>query len=425
MGRLAACMLVTLAACKAAPEAPAASTPAASASSAGDARVVRAAVPREAARPCQLEPKGGLDVPASARSQDVRIALSNGKALLTWLGPVRADGGGRAAHGRVYDAVAHTLGNELALQESSYGDVIPSGEAPVTTPGGVESVSCVNSAPEGKLYCTRTALGQKGTSLFVANFGNAGPQAPGIAAVAKGGDTLLFLPEGGSGDVAVFASTAASKKARSRTFAADYSSTGKHADSLSAALVLPGATEAVVAYRFRDSIRVRRAGWDEKWIGAPLTVSTKGMQVGAPAIVQDSKALHVFFAERASAKTEWRLVHARVVGTEVTRTPLELGPGDHTGATAIAVPSSFEGCLRLGWVEGKGKDTVTKIAAQCPEVTTLFDPITLSAPGIEGGRAWLAGGDAPEAGQGDEVVAWQEFPKPGQPVLKVASIVCP
>src|SRR5688572_28702494 len=83
-----------------------------------------------AGRGCELTPRAGIAIPASARATDVRLATSSGKALVTWYETTKTEGPDRlAAYGHSFDGA--TIGPRITFDTSEMGDEFHSGAAPV------------------------------------------------------------------------------------------------------------------------------------------------------------------------------------------------------------------------------------------------------------------------------------------------------
>jgi hypothetical protein len=396
--------------------------PAASATVNADPDIVassRAAPPSAASATsggsCVLDPPAGAVATISARASDLRMGASGKRALVSW---VEAFGemGGQRMPSRLFDADTRALSAERVLDSSEMGDMIPSGVVPIELGGALASVACLDSAPTGTLYCSNVPLEEKAkpTSLFSLKFGNGGPQAPGIAAVAgdKADELAIFLPEGGDGDVAVFVPAVASRR-KTHTFKMDTLDASAHADALTATRSAPG--QATVVFRYKAAIRARHAGFDEKWRGKAVTLSEAGALVGAPVVTTLGSDVVALFSSRPKTSAPWAITRAVLNGDRITRTALATGAEQAQAPGIIA--DERPGCAFVSWVEGQGKTTRTRFARSCDGQLDLSNAITISRPAIEGGRAYLARSGA------NTFVAWEELPK-GTRELHVARVTC-
>jgi hypothetical protein len=362
---------------------------------------------------CRVDPSGGVPIPIRASSRDFRIGAAGTMALVTWIEPPSPQGGARRVVGRQYDGERRALdGPDRVLEDTEYGDVIPSGAVPLSLRGSLSAVQCVNVAPAGVLRCSRVDLDGKDSPLFRLSFGNDGPQEPGIAAVASGDDAIIFLPEGGDGEVAIFA-TQISAARKSHAFASSLHG-NPHAEALAAARV--SADEVAVVYRRGGVIRGRRAGLDEKWHGAAMTLSAPRTMVGAPAIASNRGDTIVLFSAREKASDPWTITRARWAGGALDLAPL-LADAEQSQAPAL-LESDEPGCFLVAWVSGSGSATRTRAGRMCNGQVKEATIAQLSGELIEGGRAAFASSAAAT------FVVWQEFPKGKPSELRVGRFEC-
>jgi hypothetical protein len=364
---------------------------------------------------CVLDPPAGAVATISAKASDLRIGASGKRALVSWVEPF-GEMAGQRMPSRMFDADTRALSAERVLDSSEMGDMIPSGVVPIELAGTLASVACLDSAPTGTLYCSNVPLEEKAkpTSLFSLEFGNGGPQAPGIAAVAgdKADELAIFLPEGGGGDVAMFVPAVASRR-KTHTFKMHTLDVSAHAEALTATRSAPG--QATVVFRYKGAIRARHAGFDEKWRGKAVTLSEAGALVGAPVVTTLRSDVVALFSSRPTTSAPWAITRAVLNADSITRTPLATGAEQAQAPGIIA--DDHAGCAIVSWVEGQGKTTRTRLARSCDGQLDPSKAITISRPAIEGGRAYLARSGA------STFVAWEELPK-GTRELHVARITC-
>ncbi len=362
----------------------------------------------EAAAGCTVVPAGGAAVPLARDASDLRIAASGLRALITWVEP-RGEAHGRRMPSRIYDDTTKSFVAEQVLDENEFADVIGSGVFPLEIDHALAAAACTNSAPSGILHCARIALDGKHTPLFSLNFGNAGPQDPGGASVV-GPEPIYFLPEGGDGDVAVFVASVSARR-KTHTFAPGLRGDLGHAHAIVATRSDPD--EATVVFRLANTIRGRRAGFDEKWRGAAVTLSEPKTLVGGPVVTSIGEDVVALFSARATSKAPWAITRAVWNKAGVTRAPLGTG-ASQAQAPGIVVDGA---CSTITWVEGDKKQTQTRAVRTCMGAIDPAKVTTISQPGVEGGRAYLArSADA-------TFVAWEEFAKNRE--LRAGRLVCP
>jgi hypothetical protein len=371
---------------------------------------------------CAVVPPSGAPVPASARAIDIRIAAAGPKALVTWTEPYAGSmaAGGTTSVAHVFDSGTSTVGARVVVDASEFGDSPLSGAAPVVRGGELSAVSCFYGAPSGNYGCSTRApaAGAKPVPLFAfGGISSGGPANPGLAAVTKGDDVLVFVPDGGAQGLFAFSSRISGKK-KSYPFPMGGDDQQK-ADGISA---LPtGDDEAFVVYRFKGAVRGRKAGFDEAWKGKPVDLSSKGAVVGAPVATADGGTVTALFAQRAKTSDPWRVAMVEWSGAaDVKRAELPTGalPAQGPGITKAEAP----GCFLVSWVEGAGKATTTKAARACSGAIAPESVTTLSSAGVEGGRAYLA---SDRATPSNAFVVWQELPAGKPAELRVAKLACP
>lgn len=345
---------------------------------------------------------------------EIRVGSAGGKALVTWY---EKNGGNDApyqtfTYGSVFDGT--TAGARYEIESNTVGDEPVTGAVPLAVGNELVSVSCWYGAPMGHYKCSRRTPGDPKPTPIVSFTGisNGAPGEPGIAAVVTATDALVFVPDSGRPDVLAFSSTVSGKK-KSRGFGLGDSTKTPHPDGLGA--VLATEREVALVYRLQDAIVGRRAGFDETWIGKPVTLSTPHKQgkqplVGAPVVAGRGPDVAVLFSERAKATDPWHVTLVDWKG-EPKATPLVTGT-DQAQAPGIA---AGERCFVASWVEGTGKTTRTRLAPLCDGKLDVEHAVALSAEGVEGGRAYLAPG----------AVVWQEIPAGKPAELRVAKLVCP
>lgn len=398
--------------------APSSRTTTASANAQTSAPAPTPAAPKSGA--CAVEPQGGVPIPASSRASDVRIAAAGARALVTFWETTKSSDGPDvlSAQGHVFDATAASVSPRITIERSAMGDEPISGAAPVAVGSDLHSVSCVYGAPAGRYVCTRAAPGDaKAKALFTfSGIAFGGPTNAGIAAVAKGDDTVVFVPESNGKDVLVFSARASAKKT---SYPFGMPSDGLPvADGLAAAL--SGEDEASVVYRFKGAVLARRAGFDQAWRGSAIPLSAKGALVGAPAVAHDGARLAAVFSQRRKASDPWRVVLASL-GPSGEVTSDELPTGDLQAQGPGIARTAQAGCFLVSWVEGTGKGTRTRLGRACDGRIAPASITTLSAEGIEGGRAYLAVDPADPA---SAFVTWQELPTGKPAELRVGKLAC-
>ena len=357
---------------------------------------------RSARATCGAEPKGGVAIPASAKATDIRIASTETKAFVTWwevpMGPsMRPE---ESAFGHLFEAGA--VSPRIRIDANVEGDEPISGAAPVAVGGDLVALACNYHASEGVYTCGKRSAGGKRESLFAFNqIGSGGPDIPGIAGIVTATDTAIFVP-GNASDVLVFTASASGKR-KVRAFSFHDSDKLPHADGLVA--VASGADEAAVVYRATNAIQTRRTGFDETWRGNPTTLSTPKSQVGAPAAASDGTHVVALFSERPKASDPWHIAMTDLSTT--TALPM----ADQAQGPGIAARGA---CFVVSWVEGTGKTTRTRLGQMCNGAIDPASITTLSAEGVEGGRAYPT----------KDFVVWQELP-PGKPAeLRIAKLAC-
>lgn len=393
--------------------------PATSSTDAGAASLVAADAGTKAPRGCVVQPAGGVAIPGSAKATDVRLAASGSKALVTWYETTkRADGPDVwAAAGHVFDGT--NVGARLDLDKVDLGDEFISGAAPVASGAELQVVSCFYEAPSGRYTCSRGAPGVKGatTLLDFKGIASGGPTKPGIAAVVKGEDALVFVPKIGAPDVLAFSARVSGKK-KGYAFPARSSDDLPFSDGLGA--VPTGEDEAAVVYRWKSTVYARRSGFDETW-RSKTELSAKGALVGAPVVATDGHHVVTLFSERAKATDPWRVMVAEFAppAAEVKRAELPTGEAQAQGPGIAR--TTEPGCFLVSWVEGTGKTTRTRIARACNGTIAKDAIVPLSGDGVEGGRATLA---ADPANAKNAFVVWQEIPAGKPAELRIAALAC-
>jgi hypothetical protein len=192
------------------------------------------------------------------------------------------------------------------------------------------------------------------------------------------------------------------------------------------AATLSDGAEVTVVYRQGGVVKARRAGFDQKWRGPAIDLSSSGTLVGAPSVASEPGHVAVLFSERARSTDAWRLTLASLSASatatgEVKRADLALA-GAAAQAQGPGITNTAEaGCFQVSWVEGTGKTTQTKLARACGGIIAAPSVTTLSTADVEGGRAYLATSVSDASAM---FVAWQEIP-PGKPAaLHVAKLSC-
>ncbi len=391
-------------------------------SAAGDAAAVAVTGSKPTTGACAISPPGGAVLPASARAVDVRIAGASSRSLVTWTEPYEGSGaiGGTTSVAHVFDGATSTVAPRVVVDATEFADSPLSGAAPVVRAAELLAVSCFYGAPSGNYRCSTRAPAVDAKPVPLLAFGGisvGGPAKPGIAALTKEEDVLLFVPDTAGQGLFAFSSRVSGKK-KSYPFPYTPDDTGK-ADGLSAVPV--GEDEAAVVYRFRGAIRGRRAGFDEAWKGKPVDLSAKGALVGAPVAAADGAKVVTLFSQRAKATDPWRVAMVEWSGdTNLKRSELPTGALPAQGP-GIA-PASQPGCFLVSWVEGSGKTTATKLGRACDGTIAPESITTLSTDAVEGGRAYLATDPAAPA---NAFAVWQEIPAGKPAELRVAKLVCP
>lgn len=405
-------LLVLLAACK--KSAPAAESPHDASAPVATASAVPFATPAAAPTTCAIAPRGGVAIPATAKATEIRIGSAGGKALVTWFEKTNPDEGPYQTftYGVVFDGTA--AGGRFEIESNTVADEPVTGAVPIAVGNDLVSVSCWYGAPMGYYKCSRRTAGDPKPSPIVSFTGisSGAPGEVGIAAVLGADDALVFVPDDTRPDVLAFSASVSGKK-KERPFGLRQGDNLPHADGLGAVLV--SGSEAALVYRLQDAIIGRRAGFDEKWRGKPVTLSAPHKQgkqplVGAPVIASRGDDVAVLFSERAKGTDPW---HVTLVDWKGEPKALPFS----TGAEQAQAPGIAAGgtCFVASWVEGSGKTTRTKLAPLCAGKLDFEHAITLSTEGVEGGRAYLA----------KDAVVWQELPAGKPAELRVAKLVCP
>jgi hypothetical protein len=378
---------------------------------------------------CATEPRGGVTIPDSARATDVRIAGTGGHVVVTWFETSKGREGPdvltSVAH--VVDADTGSVGPRTDVDKVDTGDEYPSGVVPVVVDGDVLLVSCFYGAPTGTYACARGAPHQKTppTLFRFSGISNGGPSTESIAAVARGKEAVVFVPEGTGRDVHVFSSRVSGKKSSS-PFRLSEGERVSVADGLVAVDTSVGESdEATVVFRHHSAIFARRAGFDESWHGKAVDLSGKSL-VGAPVAATDgTDRVAVLFSQRKKATDSWRVRYV-AVSPSGSRPHVELPTGEAQAQGPAMARSTPAGCFLVSWVEGTGKATRTRVARMCdqhgaPELNAAT-ATTLSREGVEGGRAYLASDPARPA---NGYVVWQEIPAGKPAELRFAKLACP
>jgi hypothetical protein len=133
---------------------------------------------------------------------------------------------------------------------------------------------------------------------------------------------------------------------------------------------------------------VRRAGavWLERR-GAPPVRLSDARQIGVPTVAAKDGTIDVAWAERASAKTPWRVRWARVAPGSSEPVRMELPDGllvDQAMAPAIAVVDDRR--VLLAWTEGPVASHAVRAALLDEAGALVGAPLVLSPPGANAGQ---------------------------------------
>jgi hypothetical protein len=388
------------------------------ASATASATASTSATPNAMTGECTPEPKGGVVIPDSAHVSNIRIAAAGSKALVTfWEHVERVGPPIDTASGHVFDGIAGSLGPKSTFQKNDVGDEPVSEAVPVAVGSDLLAISCEWAAPVGKYDCVRAKPGTRGSPLFdFSGIGSGGPDHSDIAAVANGDDSLVVVSAMSS--LRLFSARVSVKKKGDPFGYGTGGGGGADGDALTA--TLSSEDEATVVFRQGQTIRARRAGFDEKWRGAPIDLSAKHVLVGAPVVAAEPGHVMALFSQRPTARDPWRVVLAEIADAgEVKRRELGTGPLQAQGPGVSRADAP--GCFLVSWVEGEGKHTHTMLARMCQGSVVPSSITTLSSDGVEGGRAYLASDPAARA---TVFAVWQEIP-PGKPAeLRVARLAC-
>ena len=370
---------------------------------------------------CAAEPPRGVPIPASARATDVRLAVAAGRALVTWWETTKRGEGPDldAAYAHVFDGA---IGPRITVATADIGDEFTSAAVPLSDGGALSLVTCWYGAPSGQYSCSRGAPGAKASPIFAfSGIAFGGPAKSPLAAVAKGSETVVFAPDPSGRDVLLFSSRVSSLR---KAYEFGTPKDGPFADGMSAVLTGTGSEEeATVVFRSAGAVRARRATFAQTWRSPAVELGTKGAQVGVPVAAADGARVVALFSERAKASDPWSVRWASLAQTgEVLATRLPTGNAQAQGP---ALARTMGGCFLASWVEGEGKATRTEVARVCdgrgaPELVA-GSRATLSAPGVEGGRATLA---TDPSAPGAAFVVWQELPAGKPAELRIAKLAC-